>query len=77
MKFSLLAGAILLPLSVLAHPNLIPNPLTVLRKCIPLLGDLGESEARFIANLQCNYACQQDGFNGGACDRAAYECLCS
>lgn len=57
MQFSLLIGAtLLLPLSVLAYPDLNPNPITVLRKCIPLLGDIGESEAWFIANLQCNYA---------------------
>jgi hypothetical protein len=56
MKFSLLTGAtLLLPLSILAHPSLNPNPLTVLRKCFPLLGDIGENEAWFIANLQCNY----------------------
>ncbi|KAF4158536.1 hypothetical protein CNMCM6069_003922 [Aspergillus lentulus] len=62
----------LLPLSVLAHPNLNPNPFTVLRKCTPLLGDIGESEAWFIANLQCNYACRKNGRNVGGCDMAAY-----
>ncbi|KAF4188964.1 hypothetical protein CNMCM7927_009634 [Aspergillus lentulus] len=65
-------ATLLLPLSVLAYPDLNPNPITVLRKCIPLLGDIGESEAWFIANLQCNYACRKDGRNGGGCDRAAY-----
>ncbi|GIJ91725.1 hypothetical protein Asppvi_010697 [Aspergillus pseudoviridinutans] len=79
MKFTLLTPALLIlsvdPLSVVAHPN--PNPPTVLRKCMPLLSDIGEDEAWFIANLQCNYACQKNGFNGGGCDRAAYECHCS
>ncbi|GIK04304.1 hypothetical protein Aspvir_008383 [Aspergillus viridinutans] len=53
MKSALLTAATLLvlltPLSILAHPN--PNPPTVLRKCMPLLGDIGEDEAWFIANL--------------------------
>ncbi|GFG13349.1 hypothetical protein IFM5058_06402 [Aspergillus udagawae] len=72
MKLTLLTALLTLtitPLSVLAHPH--PNPPTVLRKCIPLLGDLGEDEAWFIANLQCIYACRKSGFNGGGGDRDA------
>jgi hypothetical protein len=49
------------PLSVLARPN--PHPPTVLRKCMPLLGDLGEDEAWFIANLQCIYAVSHHPFS--------------
>ncbi|KAF7176130.1 hypothetical protein CNMCM7691_001606 [Aspergillus felis] len=74
MKSTLVTAALLTltvtPLSVLAAPN--PNPPTVLRKCMPLLSDIGEDEAWFITNLQCNYACQKNGFNGGGCDTAAY-----
>ncbi|GFF31979.1 hypothetical protein IFM46972_03395 [Aspergillus udagawae] len=46
MKLTLLTALLTLtitPLSVLAHPS--PHPPTVLRKCMPLLGDLGEDEA--------------------------------
>jgi hypothetical protein len=57
MKLTLLTALLTLtitPLSVLAHPN--AHPPTVLRKCIPLFGDISEDEAWFIANLQCIYA---------------------
>ncbi|GFF97918.1 hypothetical protein IFM61606_00762 [Aspergillus udagawae] len=72
MKLTLLTALLTLtitPLSVLAHP--IPHPPTVFRKCMPLIGDIDEDEAWFIEKLQCNYACQNSGFNGGGCDRAA------
>ncbi|RHZ45463.1 uncharacterized protein CDV56_104280 [Aspergillus thermomutatus] len=76
MKFSQLTTTSLLTLT-LTPLSALADPTTVLQKCYPLYSDAGAEEAWFIANLKCNSACQEHGFNGGGCDKDAYECVCS